>query len=471
MTVPYQFARATGTLPLNELDANFSAVANNVATANTVVFGHQPNITAVGTLANLTATGNVVGGLFIGDGSLLTNLNIENVVGLYGNANVASYLPTDTTILSIQNNVANTASNVANLTTSVTGIDTSLINLTASVTGIASNLVITNSNVADLTLATANAFVDTNSDISNLSASTTAEFAAVNSNIANLTSATANAFADTNGTVANNASNITILQGQVYTNANVADYLPTNGTITLLQGNDVALQTQVASLTGQVYTDADVAAYLPTYSGNIGAANAAVVVNSANVNFNMRLGAPVVGGTNDKIRLYNYNNPASFNYAIGAEAGNIWFSAPYASTSGFNFYNTDTLAVHIGTNGSITATGNVAAPYFIGDGSQLTNLPAGNYANANVADYLPTYTGNLTAGNINVLDNLAANSVNVTHFVTAPVALNTLTAVAGARAFVNDSELVADGNFGAQIAGGGADTVPVWSDGTNWYIG
>jgi len=42
---------------------------------------------------------------------------------------------------------------------------------------------------------------------------------------------------------------------------------------------------------------------------------------------------------------------------------------------------------------------------------------------------------------------------------------------ASARAFVNDSTVAAAGNFGAIVAGGGTHTVPVWTDGTNWYIG
>lgn len=58
----------------------------------------------------------------------------------------------------------------------------------------------------------------------------------------------------------------------------------------------------------------------------------------------------------------------------------------------------------VGTGG----TGNVSATYFIGDGSQLTGV-AGSYANANVALYLPTYTGNLTAGNITTSGTLTAN--------------------------------------------------------------
>ena len=42
---------------------------------------------------------------------------------------------------------------------------------------------------------------------------------------------------------------------------------------------------------------------------------------------------------------------------------------------------------------------------------------------------------------------------------------------AGARAMINDSTVTATGNFGAIVVGGGANIVPVFSDGTNWLIG
>jgi hypothetical protein len=42
---------------------------------------------------------------------------------------------------------------------------------------------------------------------------------------------------------------------------------------------------------------------------------------------------------------------------------------------------------------------------------------------------------------------------------------------AGKRTFVSDSTLEAIGNFGEIVAGGGANTVPVYSDGSNWRIG
>lgn len=43
--------------------------------------------------------------------------------------------------------------------------------------------------------------------------------------------------------------------------------------------------------------------------------------------------------------------------------------------------------------------------------------------------------------------------------------------VAGRKAFINDANLAAASNFGSLVSGGGANTVPVYSDGTNWRIG
>ena len=59
----------------------------------------------------------------------------------------------------------------------------------------------------------------------------------------------------------------------------------------------------------------------------------------------------------------------------------------------------------------VSTTGNVTASYFIGNGSQLANLPiqSGTYSNANVANYLPTYSGNISGGNITLTSNVTAN--------------------------------------------------------------
>jgi len=94
MTVPYQFANATGNINLAELDANFDALGGFSQTAQTVIANAQPNVTSVGTLVSLSVAGNIrsVNGYLLGDGSKITNLPVAN--STYGNANVATYLPT-----------------------------------------------------------------------------------------------------------------------------------------------------------------------------------------------------------------------------------------------------------------------------------------------------------------------------------------------------------------------------------------
>ena len=63
------------------------------------------------------------------------------------------------------------------------------------------------------------------------------------------------------------------------------------------------------------------------------------------------------------------------------------------------------------TAGNISATGNITGSYILGNGSQLSGLPA-TYSNANVANYLPTFSGNLTAGNVSVSGNITGGNIS-----------------------------------------------------------
>jgi len=64
-------------------------------------------------------------------------------------------------------------------------------------------------------------------------------------------------------------------------------------------------------------------------------------------------------------------------------------------------------------NNGVTTSGNVTASYFVGNGSLLSGI-ATNYSNVNVAAYLPSYTGNISAGNLLITDAflITANSAN-----------------------------------------------------------
>ena len=87
------------------------------------------------------------------------------------------------------------------------------------------------------------------------------------------------------------------------------------------------------------------------------------------------------------------------------------------------------------TNIGVSAVGNISAPYFIGNGSQLTGLAA-SYGNANVATFLAEFgsntistTGNITTGDLQVnstanIDILNVNSSGNTWTISG----NTLTA-------------------------------------------
>jgi hypothetical protein len=59
------------------------------------------------------------------------------------------------------------------------------------------------------------------------------------------------------------------------------------------------------------------------------------------------------------------------------------------------------------STGAVSATGNVSGNYILGNGSQLTGIPA-QYGNANVAAYLPTFSGNLAGGNATITNSVSA---------------------------------------------------------------
>ncbi len=104
------------------------------------------------------------------------------------------------------------------------------------------------------------------------------------------------------------------------------------------------------------------------------------------------------------ITTYNFSNVA-VGSAANDGTGDELRSAFIKLNTNFNYIQT------YGFNaGNILASGNVQATYFLGDGSQLTNLP-GAYSNVQVAAYLPSYTGSI--GGLSVVGNLATSGARV----------------------------------------------------------
>jgi hypothetical protein len=105
------------------------------------------------------------------------------------------------------------------------------------------------------------------------------------------------------------------------------------------------------------------------------------------------------------------NVQAQFFLGDGGLLSNISAGSNYSNANVANYLPTYTgnLQSNNIAAGNLTASGNVAATYFVGDGGFLSNVTAGSYSNANVAAYLPTYTGNLSSGNAELGNAAVAN--------------------------------------------------------------
>jgi hypothetical protein len=152
------------------------------------------------------------------------------------------------------------------------------------------------------------------------------------------------------------------------TQINLTGDLTVTGNLTV-QGNIIQI--------GNIVTD----------SLTIQLANTASNVSSAN-------GAGITVGANDNIATVLYNSASNVwvtNIGISS-VGNI--TAPYfigngsqltGVVSSYGNANVVALLAGFGSN-TVSTTGNITGNYFIGNGSQLTGLPAG-YANANAVAY------------------------------------------------------------------------------------
>ena len=101
-----------------------------------------------------------------------------------------------------------------------------------------------------------------------------------------------------------------------------------------------------------------------------------------------------------------------------------------ASGKSWVFDNTGNLTVPTAGNillsnaqSTISSAGNIIGNYFIGNGSQLTGITT-NYGNANVANYLPTFSGNLTSGNVSATGNITTANYFVGNLVGTTASLS-----------------------------------------------
>jgi hypothetical protein len=109
--------------------------------------------------------------------------------------------------------------------------------------------------------------------------------------------------------------------------------------------------------------------------------------------------------------------------------------------------------INLSNVGNITSSGNITAQYFVGNGSQLTGLPAG-YSNANVATLLASFGSN----SISTTGNVTAE-----YFIGNGSLLSNLTIGAGSQILNGTSNVNVQQNSNVTVSVGGVNNVATFS--------
>ena len=360
-----------------------SSVNANALTGNTL----SPNVlfsslTSVGTLSNLSVSGTVTAGTFAGNGSQLTNIPGANVTGTVANATFATTAGSATTAVTVTGNAQANITSVGVLTSlSSTGNITApyfLGNVIGNITG---NIVVGGANTEVL--------VNNNGNIG-----------------------------PSPGLTFNNASNVLNTSGSVTAVGNIqGNYFLGNGS-------------QLTGLPVQ-YGNANVATFLANFgsnsistSGNVTAGyfagNGSLLSNITGANVTGTVANAAFATTAGTATTVTGNAQANIT-SVGVLTS---LSVTGTTTSG-----------NILTAGQVSATGNITGNYILGNGSQLTGLPA-TYGNANVVSLMAAFgsntistSGNVTAGNLAL-----SGGMQITGSIVNSAAVNKQVAFLGAGA-------------------------------------
>ena len=433
---------ANGTSNINTPTSGGNITVGIGGTANTVIFAKTGNY--------ITTPGNLSASYLFGNGSQLTGITIA---GAYSNTNTAAYISTYTGSLTAGNiNLSYTTTSTANLGNVVranyfvgnaaymTGVDllnvsgadaanyiangtsnintpTSGGNITVGIGGTANtvifaktgNYITTPGNLSANYIFGNGYFLD---GVSVLEASS-ADSA---NNISNGTSNISTPYAD--GPIPVTIAGIANTVVFTSTGVNVAGYANIGGSVTAGTGTGGSI-TGANAITSNFFLGNGT--YLSSLaganvSGNVDYAKTSNWANTANAVTWSNISSKPTTISGFGITDAN-STTASYlpTYTGSLTAGNINLS--YTTTSTANLGNV------------------VRSNYFVGDGSLLSGLGAtysntnvsayltanpstGTYSNTNTAAYLPTYTGSLTAGNIN-LSYTTTSTANLGNIVTA----------------------------------------------------
>ena len=373
---------ATQANGINTINANigsFYTYANaNAATQATSIASVNANVTAsdsaIGSLrANITAANSAIQALSANIGTLVagapgaldTLLELGNALG-----NSSSFSSTMVVWL------GNITSNVTAANSRITTLDANLGTATTNITTLFSNAATQATGIDAITANIGGSQTYANTQVNTISANLGAY-----QTYANLTFSTVANAASQGADITTLLANATTQATGINTvNANLGAY-QTYGNLTFSTVANAA--TQAADITTLYSNAATQATSIDTINANITAANTAIQSLSANIG-TLVANAPGALDTLAEIDAALGNN-ASFSSVMVTWLGNITTNVTTANTS------IDTINANLGAY-LIYANANAAT-----QAESIATLQTQVYANANVAAYLPTYTGDIAA--------------------------------------------------------------------------
>lgn len=384
MTVPYTFANQVGQISLAELDANFSAVGGSTSVANTVTNPAQPNITTVGTLTTLSVTGNVVGGLFTGNGSGLTG-----VVAI-ANVGVAAQLANGTTSFNIpvaNGNIVGNIGGTANVVT-FTNLGFGVVGLITATGNIQGSNFVTTGNVVGTAIA------GNGARLTNLTA-------------ANLVGAVANAtYANTAGSAGTaNIANTASVANTVYNNSQ--PNITSVGTLTDL------------TISGNLEISSN-SRILGDFSNSAPYSSRSLFQTTAN-SFTTVGAIPGIGyssnvNTYAGFAAYNSTDVDNASYIVVRSLANSLAVTSARHGNGVVLpivIAASTRSITLDPTGNISISGNV---------STVDSIDAGNILlSGTVQSAIVSASGNTYSGNIGVTNTVTAGNVSITGTVQSAI--------------------------------------------------
>jgi hypothetical protein len=374
MAVPYTFANAAGFIPLSELDANFATTPDFANAAGNITVNAQPNITSVGTLTNLVVSGNITG----------SNVSTTGFANITGNV-VGGNLRTVGFVSATGNVTGNFFVGNGSLLTGIVAAYSNA-NVAAYLPTYSGNLASLGGNVQTTANISATGTIRGGNFISAGTVSATGAVAGNTIEAGATVSATGNVI----------GGNV-LTAGQVSATGNVNGGNVNVSSIISVNGNVQAGNLRTA---GQVSATGNISGGNATVAGLITGGNiftAGQVSTTGNV----------IGGT-----LYS----DTLISAAGNVRGNNINSGGSISAVG------NILGAALSVSGNATA-GNVYTGNILTDNYRYANGTAisfaGNYSNANVAAYLPTYSGTVTANVISASGNVTGAGIYTAGVVSA----------------------------------------------------